>query len=57
VIGNVSRRVREGDAGKGPQGTSPASYLGLKAYFYERTMAPRQRSRTDEVIWLRAAAL
>src|SRR5713226_5623735 len=23
-----SRRVREGDAGKGPKGTSPASYLG-----------------------------
>ena len=30
MIGNVSRRVREGDAGKGPKGTSPASYLGLK---------------------------
>src|SRR6266849_2373948 len=25
-----SRRVREGDAGKGPKGTSPASYLGLR---------------------------
>ena len=25
--GKPARRVREGDAGKGPEGTSPASYL------------------------------
>jgi hypothetical protein len=25
--GKPARRVREGDAGKGPKGTSPASYL------------------------------
>ena len=27
--GKPARRVREGDAGKGPKGTSPASYLAL----------------------------
>lgn len=28
--GKPARRVREGDAGKGPKGTSPASYLALR---------------------------
>src|SRR6266571_1398713 len=32
-----SRRVREGDAGKGPKGTSPASYLGhCRCQFWSR---------------------
>src|SRR6266478_4306910 len=41
-----SRRVREGDAGKGPQGTSPASYLGSVGSRLGRSLLEDQRLRS-----------
>jgi transposase InsO family protein len=34
--GKLARRVREGDAGKGPKGTSPASYLAVALDIFSR---------------------